>query len=559
MMGTRPSEAGAAVRHSKDIEPNDFGSPSRRAVLTGAGAALAAPTLYPAALAAPLLFAADPTFASRAKSIVRGSVFEDIKPESGRGIAGVMVSNGRDIAVTGPDGVFSLPANDDDLIFPIKPSGWTTTYASGGVPNFARRAGDGPIDFALRRSDEPTAFDVLLFADTQPSNATELGYFRDEIVSAALGVPAAFGIHHGDVVGDDLTLYGRYLDMLGALRMPWHHCPGNHDRDSAARDNGAAFATWRRVFGPTHYAFEYGPATFILLNNVDVSRPEGYRGYIGPEQLAFVDNVLRHTPADRLIVVSMHIPLTSFNAPHDPRETTADARALLATLSARPNTVSFAGHSHTTEHHYLGRTEGFDRDDPHHHHVLTAASGSWWGGLVDERGIPSALSRDGSPNGYHVLSVSGTDYATRFVPVGRNRETNMRMMLSKRASERDTAPGEASGARSCPLQTASLCSTELVVDVFDGGPRTRLTFEIEGIHLPPQPMRRSRLSDPHIVDVFTRDRHAYKAWVEPAPSSHIWTAPLPEDLSPGVYRLAVWGTDEFGRPIADQMVLDIVA
>jgi 3',5'-cyclic AMP phosphodiesterase CpdA len=556
------------VKHSNDIGPNEFGAPSRRAVLTGAGAALAAPMLLPAVLAAPallpavlatpVLFATEP---ARANGIAHGTVFEDTERKDGQhrsGIAGVMVSNGRDIAVTGPDGTWSMPAHDDDLIFLIKPSGWTTAHKPGGVPDFSRRAGDGLLDFALRRSDEPTAFDVLLFADTQPSNAAELGYFRDEIVSAALGIPAAFGIHHGDVVGDDLSLYGRYLDMLGALRMPWHHCPGNHDMDGGARDHKTAFTTWRRVFGPTHYAFEYGPATFIILNNVDVSRSEGYHGRIGPDQLAFIGNVLRHTPEDRLVVVSMHIPLTSFNAPHDPRETTADARALMATLSARPNTVSFAGHSHTTEHHYLGRDEGFTGTAPHHHHVLTAASGSWWGGLADERGIPTALSRDGSPKGFHVLSVDGARYATRFVPVSRGRETKMRMMLSKRSSQHETAR-EQSGALYCPLRSSSLCDTELVVDVFDGGPRTQLTFEIEGIDRAPQSMQRARLTDPHVVDVFARDRHAYKAWVEPAPSSHIWTAPLPEDLSPGVYRVAVRGTDEFGRPIADQMVLDIVA
>ena len=284
--------------HSNDIGPNEFGTPSRRAVLTGAGAALASP----------LLFAAEPARASLAEGLVRGSVFDEALPKNENGIAGVLVSNGRDIAVTGPDGTWSMPAHDDDLIFLIKPSGWTTAHKPGGVPDFSRRAGDGQLDFALRRSGEPTAFDVLLFADTQPSNAAELGYFRDEIVSAALGIPAAFGIHHGDVVGDDLSLYGRYLDMLGALRMPWHHCPGNHDMDGGARDHKTAFTTWRRVFGPTHYAFEYGPATFIILNNVDVSRSEGYHGRIGPDQLAFIGNVLRHTPEDHFVWVAVLIP-----------------------------------------------------------------------------------------------------------------------------------------------------------------------------------------------------------------------------------------------------------
>jgi len=209
---------------------------------------------------------------------------------------------------------------------------------------------------------------------------------------------------------------------------------------------------------------------------------------------------------------------------------------------------------HTTEHHYLGRAEGFERDEPHHHHVLTAASGSWWGGMADERSIPAALSRDGSQNGFHVLSVDGTSYRTRFVPVGRSHETTMRILLAGHAGEH--TPG---GVLCCPLRASALSGTKLVVDVFDGGPRTRLFYEIEGANMPPRSMQRVRMPDPQVVDVFARDRHTYKPWVEAVPSSHIWTASLPDNLAPGAYRLAVRGSNEFSAPIAGCMVLDVVA
>ena len=45
--------------------------------------------------------------------------------------------------------------------------------------------------------------------------------------------------------------------------------------------------------------------------------------------------------------------------PNNPADTTADTRALLALLADRPHTVSFAGHLHATEHHYLGEEAGF--------------------------------------------------------------------------------------------------------------------------------------------------------------------------------------------------------
>ena len=71
---------------------------------------------------------------------------------------------------------------------------------------------------------------------------------------------------------------------------------------------------------------------------------------------------------------------------------------------------------HLTEHHYLTGDAPAGAHGPHHHHVLAAASGGWWGGPHDGRGIPSADSPDGNPNGYHVLAVDGAQYTTRFVP-----------------------------------------------------------------------------------------------------------------------------------------------
>ena len=279
------------------------------------------------------------------------------------------------------------------------------------------------IDFPLRRQEERAHFEVALLADTQPENGAELAYLRDDIVAGVLGCGAAFGINHGDVVFDDLSLYPRYLQILGASGIPWHHCPGNHDINSEARDDRSSRETWKRVFGPRHYAFQYAGATFIMLDNVhyfghNPGSPDSgrYCGQIGEQQLQFVRNVLANVPPEQLVVLSMHIPLAELSGPLQRRRQHIDRRALLGLLASRPHTVSFSGHMHLTEHHYLGPEDGFHRPTPHHHHVLTAASGGWWGGPRDSRGIPSADSQDGTPNGFHVLAVDGCAYTTRFVP-----------------------------------------------------------------------------------------------------------------------------------------------
>jgi hypothetical protein len=411
-------------------------------------------------------------------AIAHGTVFEDaqgtgVRRPGSRGLPDVLVSNGRDVVRTDAAGRLSLLVSEGDSVFVIKPSGWTTPHSLHGLPRFSylhqpagssqhlRFAGVAPtgtlphsIDFGLSREDESAAFEAILVSDTQPENETELGYLRDDILVGMIGSGAAFAINHGDVVADDLSLYPRYLELLRATGLVWHHCAGNHDLNFDAANPQQARDTWKRTFGPPHYAFQHGRATFIVLDNIHYAgrgqhTPEGsrYAGRIGSTQLQFVGNLLAHVPCDDLVVVSMHIPLAANQGDSAPGDHTADRRALLALLSERPHTLSLSGHMHTTEHHYLGAEAGFAGTHPHHHHVLTAACGSWWCGPRDRRGIPSADSVDGTPNGFHVLAVDGNRYTTRFVPAVGKGDAQLRIHTA-RANGR----------------------CRIIANVFDGGP-----------------------------------------------------------------------------------------
>lgn len=498
------------------MQAGSLPSQTRREVLLHLGAVAAATSLL------------SPT-AQGAGNQVHGRV---LNRQSGAGLPGVMVSNGRDVVVTGSKGAWTLPASGGDTIFVIKPAQWSYTDAAG-MPQFSKRvdalAGIEDCTFYLEPRQENAIFEVALLADTQAANAQELDYVRREIEAAVTPGAYAFAINHGDLMGDDLRLLGAYRDIVSKTGMLWHHCPGNHDMDLSSTTGEGAFATWRREVGPTCYAFQYGEATFILLNNVEYlgagAEPlDGrlYRGRIGADQLTFVRNVLGHVPDDQLVVVSMHIPLTSFENPDAPGDNTSDRAKLMDLLSRFPHTVSFSGHSHTTEHHYLGAEEGFALEHQHHHHVLTAFCGSWWGGPLNSKGIPVSDSRDGSPRGFHVLCVDGNRYATRFVPLGDCPDRDMRIGVDDRP---DAAPQKT-----------------LLVDVFDGGPKTKIRCSLPAAQGSIE-LTREAIPDPHIVESYARHRDLLKPWVSAAPSSHIWTAPLPA-RPPGEITLHV--TNEYG-------------
>src|SRR5262245_18225115 len=123
-------------------------------------------------------FPAEPGFAV-------GVVFHDRDGDGRRGagepgVAGVAVSNGREVARTDSEGRYRLPVGDDTILFVVKPSGWRTPLSpdrlsrfyyihkpAGSPPNlrFPGVAPTGPlpasVDFPLMPQKEPERFKVL--------------------------------------------------------------------------------------------------------------------------------------------------------------------------------------------------------------------------------------------------------------------------------------------------------------------------------------------------------------------------------------------------------------
>ncbi|KMO32932.1 Cna protein B-type domain containing protein [Methylobacterium tarhaniae] len=566
---------------------------TRRSTLAGATALALAP------LAARAQGAAEATRA-RGTTEVTGIVYEDRGSKGRRGpddpgLPDVMVSNGREVVRTDAEGRYTLPMGDEAVIFVIKPTGFALPLGADGLPRFTylhQPAGTPPdlplrypgiaptgplppsVDFGLVRSPESGDFDVVLFTDPQPESHAELTFVRDTAIARVLGTggefeQVAFGMTTGDVLFDDLSLYPRQNRIIAQVGVPWFHLGGNHDLNFEAPDARYSRETFKRTFGAPYYALEHGGVLFVMLDNVrylgaataTAGRGGRYEGRIGERQLAFVENLLTQTPSDRLVVVAMHIPLASDLGPDDPGISTADRAQLLRLLAGRPS-LSVAGHTHTTEHHYLGADgrPGATGEGAHHHHVLTAVSGSWWSGPPDRRGIATADSRDGTPHGFHVLSIAGgRHYTTRYVPASDDAGRQMRIVLESQfhaddlARHPNTRLYELLGA-TIPAESAG--STNVVVNLFDGGPRSRVSFRIgDG---PLVPMVRTRRPDPFVAAIYARNAATKKSWVKAEPSTHLWVARLPRDLKAGTHRLTVEAADEYGRPHRDALVLELL-
>ena len=424
------------------------------------------------------------------------------------------------------------------------------------------------IDFPLIAQQEPVRFEAILLADTQPQTEAEVDYIRDDVVAELIGTRARFGMTMGDISFDDMSIFPRLNNIIAQIGIPWFNVPGNHELNLDAADDQYSLETFKRYFGPPYYAFEYGDALFVVLDNIeyqgngqsdpgDVRGSGGYIANFGKRQLAWLQQELSHVPEDRLVFLAMHSPLETYMS-DGKGVTTQDRRQLFKLLSGRPNLYAVAGHTHTTEHRYFDREDGFQAPGEFHHHVLATVSGSWWSGPFDPRGIPTTDQRDGTPNGYHILEVDGTAATVRYKAAGKPEDFQMRIVFDvahhglRADGMRDFRAGELFDGR---FSVDSVPAAEVLVNLFDGGPKSTVSFRIDDGPL--QPMTPVLRADPYMLEVFARNEETKKSWLQATPSSHLFSADLPDDLKAGTYTLSVEAQDEFGRVHHGHTVLEI--
>jgi len=386
----------------------------------------------------------------------RNSVFDEGEP----GIAGVAVSNGREVVLTGADGTYALPAYDDMNLFITKPADHAVPVDEDMVPQFYyihKVAGSPPlrfggieptgplpaaINFPLIEDPVGTEFECLAFGDTQPYSNREIGYVRDTVgrmlVERDLSDTECL-IFLGDVMGDDLSLFDRFKDIIAKGGVPQYYVGGNHDIDFDAEDDQHSFDTFRASWGPEYYSFRIGDVHFVTLDNVrypcngvdphPFCSPDAsatYNGVISDRQLEWLRADLANVGPDKLVVLNAHIPFQTFTDNRAAKHQTDNLAELAEIVSGRP-VLGLAGHTHTTENHEVGTSyDGWEENTglaeaPFHQIVTGAVSGSWWAGDRDPAtGVPHATQRLGSPRGYYSFRFRGPIYLDTYTAFGRD-------------------------------------------------------------------------------------------------------------------------------------------
>jgi hypothetical protein len=449
---------------------------------------------------------------------VRGRVHQ-----SGRGLAGVGVTDGFGTAVTDRDGRYTFLAHPRARFVSVRlPAGFRVPIHRPGTARLHRPIardgrGEAEASFALERLDVDDARHAfLLLADTQTENALEMGRLHAETVPDVLETLRTmdgrhvFGVACGDIMFDKLSLYPEYERAVAAIGVPFFQVVGNHDLDFNGRTDEESISTFESHFGPGHYSFDRGEVHYVALDDV-LWHGTGYVGYLDADQLAWLAGDLALVESGRTVVVFLHIPLASTRPErthdrHSPVSEMVNNREALYRLLEPYRAHVLAGHTHEHEHIFKGGV---------HEHVHGTVCGAWWSGDI---------CWDGTPNGYGVYEVAGAELRWRYKASGHPADHQLRVY---RAGADPTAP------------------TDLVANVWDWDPEWTVVW-YHGAD------RRGPLSRRVGLDPLSVKAHTGPAlpprrtWVEPTPTAHLFYAAVPADAAD----VRVEAIDRWGRAYA---------
>lgn len=181
---------------------------------------------------------------------------------------------------------------------------WTI---SGGVPHSL-----GLIDQAV--AQEASGLTFLQISDShvgfdKPANPNALGTL-EEAINRVIALPKqpSFMIHTGDI--SHLSLASQFDDadrIISQTQLDVHYVPGEHDfLDPEQKFYQDRYG--RGTKGAGWYSFDANGVHFIGLVNV-IDLKAGGLGFLGAEQLEWLESDLKSRSASTPIVVFAHIPL----------------------------------------------------------------------------------------------------------------------------------------------------------------------------------------------------------------------------------------------------------
>lgn len=439
---------------------------------------------------------------------------------SGKGIAGVAVTDGINVTVTRKDGSYELASNNSaEFVYISIPSGYAFSTREGSAVFYKPVTKGGKTfsaDFEIGKlSADDSKHNFVVWADTQIISKDDAAQLKAEsapdLKQLVEGYPSGtlfHGIGCGDLVWDKFELFADYKEAIQMTGIPFFNVIGNHDMDLDSRTDDGSAQTFKKHFGPTYYSYNRGSIHYVVLDDVFfIGKAKRYIGYVTENQLRWLEQDLALVKPGTTVVVSVHIPPETGAARRNQKEEelggTVSNRQQLYKILEPFKVHIMSGHTHVNEKLFTDKIMG---------HVHGTVCGAWWTGPI---------CTDGSPSGYAVYEVDGPDISWYYKSTGKPREHQLRVY---------------------PRGAAAEFPDEVVANVWNWDESWKVEWLEDGV-LKGEMERRTSL-DPLAVQLYTGNQLPQKhKWVEPNRTDHLFYA----RVSPAAKEIVIRATDRFGK------------
>lgn len=353
-------------------------------------------------------------------------------------VKGVVVSDGVEVTTTDENGIYQLKsAKKWGYVFISIPSSYEVP-SDGVLPLFYQQLKGNAntaerMDFTLKKVSGQDTYKVFMLGDMHLANRTndskQFLEFTSDLNSYRNLHPneKMYAIALGDMTWD-LYWYSNnyalpeYLNTINSQvkGLQIFHTIGNHDYDYKTTSDFDAESKYMHYIAPTYYSFNIGKVHYVVMDDIDCSNYDGttsrnYEKRISSEQLDWLSKDLAYIDKSTPLVVVMHAQVFyptetgDFKIDHD----VVNTAQLFSILNGyRVHFVT--GHTHMN-FNVTPESAVTDGRNFYEHNTGAVCASWWWSGNLTP-GVH--ISLDGTPGGYAIWDVSGTNLQWMYKATG---------------------------------------------------------------------------------------------------------------------------------------------
>ena len=368
---------------------------------------------------------------------------------SGKGIPGVIITDGYNCAKTDENGVYQFKSNAlTRFIYYTTPADYKVEApTSPSLPVFYKAVKpNGELlrtDFTLEKlsGGKETNWTFIGIGDPQCATSSNASRYNSETIpdikKTTAGKSSVYAMTLGDIVFDSTDMWPTMRASMSAVHngtsyIIFFQTIGNHDHDSLQPDTSDnlmddynATSTFGKYYGPVNYSFDRGDVHVVSMDDIIVTEQKSssksngktwsYSGGFTQAQIDWLkqDIALVDNKADKMIFICCHIPFKNSSANHYPD--------VLKLMDEFKEAHLMIGHTHYTQNYIYTNTHKGKGGLPLYEHIHGSACGAWW-----TKDCSSTVS--GEPSGYTVYDIEGAHIKDWFFK-GTNKDKDFQLRV----------------------------------------------------------------------------------------------------------------------------------